>query len=241
MKTGIYILGHQGIGDHILCSGIYRYYAKRFKHCVIPVFGEKTAILRDLLKDVNNIQLIRFNSELWQMKMEAHRDLLRIFGYESLNLGYNGKDFFEDPDKRLDENYYAQANLPLENRWNSFKYVRNVEKEIELYNLLGCSKQPYIFVHDDSSRKFNVDETRLPSGFKIIRPDLSLAGNFSFFDYIHIIENAYQIHVMESSFGALIESLDIDVPKFAHRYARPEAKNDYRHEFTYRTNWTVLL
>ena len=56
MKSGIYILGHQGIGDHILCTGIYRDYAKRYKHCVIPVYGEKISILRDLLKDVKNIK-----------------------------------------------------------------------------------------------------------------------------------------------------------------------------------------
>lgn len=241
MKSGIYILGHQGIGDHILCAGIYRDYAKRYKHCVIPVYGEKISILRDLLKDVKNIQLVYFKSELWEMKMEAHRDFLSIFGYESLNLGHHGKDFFKNPNMRLDENYYAQANLPLESRWNSFKYVRNIEKEIELYNLLECDKQQYIFVHDDSARDFCIDESRLPEGFKIVRPDLNLTSKFSFFDYIYIIENARQIHVMESSFGALIESLNIDVPKFAHRYARPEAKNDYRHEFTYRTNWTVLL
>jgi hypothetical protein len=241
MKKGIYILGHQGIGDHILCSGIYREYAKRYKHCVIPVYGEKVSILRDLLKDVENMQLIFFKSELWEMKMQVHRNLLRFFGYDSLNLGHHGKNFFRDPDKRLDENYYLQAGIPLEARWNSFNYVRNIEKEIELYNLMGCADQEYIFVHDDISRNFCIDESRLPKGIKIIRPDMRLAKKFSFFDYIYIIENAYQIHVMESSFGALIESLVLDVPKFAHRYARPEAKSDFRHEFTYKSNWKVLL
>ena len=64
-------------------------------------------------------------------------------------------------------------------------------------------------------------------------------NKFSFFDYLKIIENASEIHCIESSFAALIESLEYSIPKYAHRYARPEAKNDFRHEFTYRSNWHV--
>jgi hypothetical protein len=56
-----------------------------------------------------------------------------------------------------------------------------------------------------------------------------------------IIENSFEIHCIESSFSAFIEMLDLSIPKFAHRYARPEAKNDFCHEYTYKSAWQIVL
>jgi hypothetical protein len=241
MEYGVYIAGHQGLGDHILCSGIYREYAQNFRHVVVPVYGEKVRDLRDLLKDVHNIQLLSFKSELWEMKIEVHRDFLKKFTYKPVNLGHLGKDFFTNPRRRLDENYYSQAELPLEIRWESFKYVRNLEKEIRLFELLKCKPGRYIFVHDDPERGFNIDESLLPPDIEIIRPKFEWRHEFSLFNYMFVLENSAEVHVIESSFCAFIESMQLDIPKFAHRYSRPEAKNDYRHEFTYKSDWKILL
>ena len=76
--------------------------------------------------------------------------------------------------------------------------------------------------------------------FDIIEP-LSNKSKFTVFNYIKILESAEQIHCIESSFAALIESIEIKANLFAHRYARPEAKNDYKHEFTYKKDWQILL
>jgi hypothetical protein len=78
----------------------------------------------------------------------------------------------------------------------------------------------------------------IPPNLRIIKPDISLK-EFNFFDYTMIIENSKEIHCIESSFAALIESIPLRVPKFAHRYARPEATSDFRHEFTYRSSWGI--
>ena len=116
---------------------------------------------------------------------------------------------------------------------------RNREKERQIFEYLGCKDSDYIFLHEDESRNFLVRRDLIPSNIKIIKPDISLK-EFDFFDYTMVIENAKEIHCIESSFTAFIESLPLDVPKFAHRYARPEAKNDFCHEFTYRSSWNIL-
>jgi hypothetical protein len=42
-------------------------------------------------------------------------------------------------------------------------------------------------------------------------------------------------------FAAFVDSLpETTAKKFAHRYARPEAKSDYKHEFSYKCNWNIL-
>jgi hypothetical protein len=237
-KKGIYILPHPGLGDHILCAGIYREYSSKYFHCVVPVVTRYREEVRAMLKDVSNIQVISYGSEL---QLLAHRDFLRKCGYDVLNLGSYGSDWFNDETRRLDANYYDQAGLSLDCRWNSFRYVRNKAREHELFNMLQCDGGEYIFVHDDARRNFNIDQSKLPTGVRIVRPDLKFANSYRIFDYLKIIENATEIHCIESSFCALIESLEIPLPKFAHRYARPEAKADRRLEFTYRSEWEVLL
>jgi hypothetical protein len=197
-------------------------------------------VVRDLLKDVVNIKVIPYHSELWNVKMLSHRNLLQKYKFEILNLGSYGDNFFSDPKKKLDANYYDQAKLPLAIRWSSFYFERNLVREQELFELLGCDEGKYIFVHEDPSRDFLLRPELLPSEYRIIRPDLKRIKKFSFFDYLKIIENASEIHCIESSFVALIESLEIPVPKFAHRYARPEAKNDPRHEFSFKSDWTIV-
>ena len=234
---GLFILPHQGLGDHILCAGIYREYAKRFPHVVLPVKATYYRSVKKMLRDSVNIQVLSYPRETL---MKLHQDFLSHFGYEKLKLGGYGFGFFSDPTLRLDETFYHQAGIPLSSRWDSFYYERDAQKENELHRLLGCLEQEYIFVHDDSTRGFKLRESSLPKNIRVVKPIPELASKYTIFDYLKVIENAKEIHCMESSFVAMIESFQIDVPKFAHRYARPEAKSNVVFEFTYKSPWTVL-
>ncbi len=236
---GVYILCHQGLGDHILCNGIYREYAQRYTECVIPVLEKNYGTVNRMLLDVKNIQIVIFNDEFSAFKMEAHSNMLKIFGYHTLNLGNFGSEYLVDNSKRFDVNFYHQAKLPFNLRWDSFQVKRNLTSEENLFNLLVGANKDYIFLHDDKVREFIIDRNLLPKNLFIVEPDEKLKDIFSFFDYLKIIENAREIHCIESSFAALIESLEYNIPKYAHRYARPEAKNDPRYEFTYRSKWYV--
>jgi hypothetical protein len=237
-NESVFILAHPGLGDHILCSGIYREYAARYGLCLVSALKSNFESVKDLVKDVENIRIVPYESEMW---MVAHRNLLNRIGFKTLSLGLFGTDWLEDKNIRFDANYYLQAGLPLALRWDSFKYSRNLDNEERLFKLLGCNDSEYIFVHDDAGRNFSIKDEKLPRGLKIVRPSLELADKFSFFDYLKVIEHATQIHCIESSFCALIESLELQKPKFAHRYARPEAKNNMQLEFSYRSNWEIIL
>lgn len=243
-KRGIYILCHQGLGDHLLCLPIYREYAKRYKHVIVPVTQNYSSTLRSFLSDIPEIEIVPFDFAITDsrlnLKMESHAELLSCFGYEILHLGVFSPVFFKDPHMRLDENYYYQANLPLEKRWDSFSIPRSPEKEALLKSILIPNGEPYIFVHDDESRGFVLREELMPENLRIVRPDIALASRFNFSDYLSLIEEAEEIHCIESSFAAMIEGMQIQGSKYAHRYARPEALHDYRHEFTYRTSWKIL-
>ena len=237
-SRGLFILPHQGLGDHILCAGIYRELSLRYRHTIVPAKANNYMAVKKMLRDIENIQVISYRKEGW---VPLHQKLMSKFGYDKLKLGEYGASFFANPNMRLDENFYHQADLPLAVRWESFGYLRDEEKEAELFDLLKCSDSEYVFVHDDESRGFKIDMDRLPSGVKIVRPIPELASKFTPFDYLKVIESAIEIHCMESSFVAMIESFEIKVPKYAHRYARPEAKSNKVFEFTYKSNWKILL
>jgi hypothetical protein len=237
-NRGIYIMPHQGLGDHIICAGIYREFAKLYSLVIIPVSTKNYVSLKDMLKDVPNIKVLSYGR--YFPTFEPHRDLLYKFGYKILNLGgFNGEDIPELT--RFDEWFYQQADVDFTKRWDSFFYARNHKKEDALFRKLKCNESRYIFVHDDADREFNIDVNRIPKDIRVIKPDIKLASKFSVFNYLKVIENAEEIHCIESSFCALVESVALKNIKYAHRYSRPEAKNDYRHEFTYKSDWKILF
>lgn len=91
--------------------------------------------------------------------------------------------------------FYRQAGIPYENRWKyKIRAHRGVIKE-----------KKSIFVHDDASRGYviNVD------GF---RPYMTK----NIFDWAYMIENADEVHCIESSFRLMIDFLNPKGKLFLH-------------------------
>lgn len=85
------------------------------------------------------------------------------------------------------------------------KIQRNLEREkklIETYNLKG----DYILVNDIYShhKKVKIDiESDLPIHYMYMDKDLE--NGFNFFDWILALQNAKEVHVVESAFGYLVD------------------------------------
>jgi hypothetical protein len=167
--------------------------------------------------------------------------LFRPFGFRSLKLGALGESFMSpNSSLRFDENFYYQARVPFRERWESFSYPRRTAEEDSLVSLAPTHPNGYIFLHEDVSRGYTIDRSLLTSDLPVFTP-IAPPSTYFVSDYAKVIENAAEIHVIESSFAALVEGLAPKGKLFAHRYARPEAKGNWRHEFTYQKNWKVFL
>jgi hypothetical protein len=141
-------------------------------------------------------------------KHNLHSDLIMV-GFDLPGYG-NGKTF--------DEGFYHTVNLPFEYRFSKFKFDRNNIKESEIYNELNPNDEPYIYVHDDKNRGFLIDRSKINSDLKIIEND----KRFLMFDMLKIIENATEVHSMQTGMKDLINSYKFDKPKFyLHWYVRP--------------------
>lgn len=91
--------------------------------------------------------------------------------------------------------FYAQAKLDYKIRW---KYKPNINRK-----RYTNKKKQDIVICDSLEHKINID------GY---RP----TGKESIFDYIYILENAKEIHVIESSFKQLLEFLKPKGKLFYH-------------------------
>jgi hypothetical protein len=237
MKS-VLITPHQGLGDHLLCVAIYREYSRKYRRVFITVRRDYYQELSSLLSDLHNITLILLpNNHLLRFTRLTQR-AARFLKIQVVGLGGYGENFLES-DMRFDHNFYHQAQLHFEYRWTSFSAPKNDEKEERLFHFLNCADAPYIFLHEDPARGFTINQKLLPVGLKIIEPSAN-QRIFNLIDYRKVIEGASEVHVIESSFAAYIESLSTTMPLFAHRYARPETFKDYRYEFTYKKPWRIL-
>ena len=104
---------------------------------------------------------------------------------------------------------YIQAGLNPNTMYKKFKIVRDKSRE------LLPPEKPYIFVHDDKQRG---REIKIHGSEKeIYRPIVSKAlpdgtyeyDDFNIFEYLTIIENAKERHMMNSSYNWLVEIMEI--------------------------------
>tara|TARA_B110001450_G_C17614431_1_gene478646 strand:- start:313 stop:987 length:675 start_codon:yes stop_codon:yes gene_type:complete len=99
--------------------------------------------------------------------------------------------------------FYKQFNIPFNFRFTKSFWKRDKKKELKVFKKLVGSKKKYAFVHDDPKRNLNINNKRISSDLKIIRNDTK----YQIFDYAMILENATELHLMESSFRQMAETL----------------------------------
>lgn len=239
MRKNLFLFHHLGLGDHIICNGLYRELGQRNKKVFFIVKTINYRSVKDMLRDVPNIYPIPVPARISDKLQFILLSILRQIGFSTLGLGKYGSGFLDARnDLRFDENFYFQAQIPFEKRWTEFKVPRNLEREKTIFKSFNCESKKYIFLHEDLTRGYVINRAFVNNKYKIIRPnDHHL---YRFFDYIYLIEHAAELHCIESSFAALIEGLQLNLPKTAHRYSRPEASSDAKQEFSYLSEWRVI-
>jgi hypothetical protein len=226
-----FILGHLGLGDQIICNSIIRNTCNKNKIVFLPVKKHNLLNIKDLFKDIQNIKYIIVSDD---HEMIQYYELTKNILNNVVKLGIFGNNFLKD-NKSFDESFYEQANIDYNKRWIDFTYKNNVDKQISLFSEI---KNKYIFVHDDQSRNYCINKEFITNKYDIYRPNHKLGDNnsYSIFDYTKILENAEEIHCMDSSFACYIDHLPNlkNKLKYIHRYVRKEGGP------VYRNNWTIL-
>jgi hypothetical protein len=116
--------------------------------------------------------------------------------------------------------FYGMIGVPYEKRYTYQKIPRDFEAEKILFDKLKINK-PYAFVVNDSrSSKFKFE---IQTNLQIINPlEFNFWKNTLIYDWQLVIENAKEIHTVNTSWFHLARTLKLNIPKFYYSVRKVE-------------------
>jgi hypothetical protein len=219
-----------------MCHGIVREYAKTHERIGVFTLERNYPSVAFMFRDLTNVDVIR-GTDVDAKKFIAEKTLVfPHYTYDTaLVLGFDRLD--RNSGELLENQFYTMAGIDLSKKWDSFHVDRDSASERNLFDRVSPQK-PYVFLHEDIRRSYLIDRRLIDKKYTIVTPDPTLAPNS--FDYCSIIEQAAEIHVIDSSFMFLIDCLPYDSSQqklVVHRYAR---ENEDWKLPTLGKNWKII-
>jgi hypothetical protein len=212
-----------GLGDILFLQKVCKMFINNGWKVIFPVIHEYEW-LNDYIPNVDFIS--------WRDKDKklTHKDTLPDDIYFPYKEFYNPNseniiqenfvflNFFKPHTGRIMEFKYKSINLDF-NDWNEYLiFNRNYEKENKLYyDILGLKEDDeYIFINKNYQMRpevlsFNKISSNSSdyNNKKVI--ELKLIDGFTVFDWCKVIENASEIHMVETSLNYIMESKNINI------------------------------
>ena len=208
-----YIYHHLGLGDHIICNGMVRHFKEIFNEVSVFCKPQYYNNIKYMYRDDEHIHVLPIGEDLDVERYIVNNSLQN----DTIKIGFDELNKYKHLNLTFDEAFYFIAKIPFDYRFSKFKFDRNYEVEENIYQKLNPNNDKYIFTH-------NIDKTKVRSDLKIIENPVE----YCIFDILKLIENAEEVHLMESSVKCLVNSFKFDKPKFFyHKYVRnyPEYNN----------------
>ena len=205
---------HLGMGDHIVLAGLVNHIAENHdadKKIFLLCKENNLSNVKHMFQGQDNVVVLStkgVDEHIAAQQILAAKNIsyLRI-GHEKYNVSYELLNNWD-----CGQVFYHLANIPYEYRFDKFKIKYDIEKNASVLRALNPENKPYAFVHDDPKRNFNLSPN-VGSNLYIIRNDI----RFNLFEYIDVLRNAEEIHLMPSSFYCLIESIsDVKAKLFCY-------------------------
>lgn len=219
-SRALFIRWHLGLGDALICNGLVRHFAKS-RTVIVPAKHHNVPSATFMFRDDPNIQVL-------PVQDDKAADEWAPWDAYVLKLGMFGENFsFHEWDRVM----YKQAGVPFDVRWTGFKVERHPSSEIQ------PPSGKFAFVHDDHGRGMDITDAELPE-----LPLIYAEKQPTIFSYCRVIEEAEEIHVVDSAFLSLVESIPTKAKRLVlHRYARPNSKeNGYAGPPTLRKDWKII-
>jgi hypothetical protein len=225
------IVHHLGLGDQIMLNGMVRHFAETDTVAIIVKRCHEESVrfmYRDISDRVELILVDTTNPQVIWSKVKGDVIALATYGIDD-----NGWTFMTQGQGSVMTNWahgvYIQAGINPKYMYSKFKVDRDTSKEFKIDN------ENYIFVHDDPERDRVID---VKTDKFIYKPQSKVIDNNqeffkcerpNIFEYLGVIENADEVHCMNSSYNWMIELMNIGNPKknffhldVAHKYYVPK-------------------
>jgi len=230
MNNNCYIVIHQGIGDLFNSIGIINYYEQKYNNIFILVLNDLNLnILKEIFFEKKNIipiipEFINYEENADQNTcircMTYGRPLnycrdnysCKYINYSKLNgeiikIGSfdncNKWEIYRKNQFSFAHSFYSYNNLDPYLRINNFKLFNDNSKANVIYNkFITNYGEKYILVHEDIDRNLTINKN------KIINKNLPIINlnkiSEYFVDYLFVIKNAQEIHLIDSSWSVFI-------------------------------------
>ena len=208
-----YIYQHLGLGDMILCNGLIRHLISTIPKGKFYLFCKKSHLkaIKFMYRDLNRLSLVGVSNISKNEVLDVRNHLSNIkFNYELIKIGHefyhptNALNTNKDSPWPCDVVFYKQFQIPFHYRFIKSYWKRDIKKERKVYRQMVGVKKNYIFVHDDPSRNIYISDKILNKKYHVVRNNYK----YSIFDYGMILENAKELHLIESSFRQVVETLN---------------------------------
>lgn len=213
-----------GLGDILFIQKVAKHWHAKGYRVIIPVVYE----LEWLNQYIDNVTFVSWGD---QDKKLTHKDPLPDhvdFPYKDKYDPYGPPstitddfvyfNFFTPPRGPVMAYKYTIANLSYDDWAKHLTFNRNKEKEDELYyNILGLKEdEEYVFVNRNFQTRPHVrtynrisNKSKDYGGKKVV--ELSIMDGYTIFDWLKVIENASEIHMIESAMNYVLETDQVNL------------------------------
>jgi len=199
IQNELYIHHHLGLGDMIHMNGMVRRILREKNLSRIYVFSKNChkKMTEWMYRDEPKIFVIGIDET--SPEIASVNRIVEEQKGKLLRVGH----VFVPPTIPCDIFFYNMVDIPYSSRFDDCYWQRDFKEEERVYKKLAPNNKDYVFVHDDPDRGFIISNQDVSSNLEIIRNDKSE----SIFHLSTLLENAKEIHLMESSIRCMIEYL----------------------------------
>lgn len=230
-----YIYPHLGLGDQIICNAIVRNIAKKFNDRTVILFCKPHhyTCMQFMYRDIDNLLIIKADDN------EVHEQIDSYSESDKVYIGHHNLNTYLQCSKSFDEAFYNQVGLSFNRRWSDFKVIRDYSSEEDLFKQSNLTKNNYVFIHEDPTRHLLIDRKHIfNKDLPIFIPTQDTTNNI--FDYLTILENAAEIHCMDSCFRLMADSILSDRQ---HLYYHLTLLNSIKKDYTQsqsKLSWIII-
>jgi hypothetical protein len=253
MKKGI-IWFHQGWTDIVCQLPLINWYLQFYDHLKVIIRDDARNFVDFYVKDLENVEVVYIPTDNgrhlntnhlnidtnYDILFHGEHDVYRRDNYRYSYFRGNEQYFFI-------ESFYACYNIPYTTRVDLFSFNRDIDLEERVYNdFINKYGDKYVLYHDD---QFNSNYTHIPTkidfGNKLDDHNYVNLNKISnnFFDFIKIIQNAKEVHLIDSIWGSLYYQIDSKYGLFSDKKINLHAMRGYKQMFENPVklkNWNII-
>jgi hypothetical protein len=243
-KEGI-LYFHQGWTDIINCLALINYHCKLYDKIYLIMREDAKPMLDFYTKDIKNLQIFYENKQTidptygFEHVINKYSNL-RLREVELLGIACHDvhrkdgfKCAFSKQHNTFVNAFYESYNISFNTRITDFNFTRDKELENSTYEkFINMHGNEYVLYHENIENYDHSNKMVNLNGISDI-----------FFDMIQVLENALEIHLLDSAWAAFIYQLDAKYKLFQNKKIVLYAKRGYRKMFEEPIklkNWIII-